>query len=441
LGRLREAARSRAEGQVELLLIARESGCTRYARSRIHQNVHEESVTVYVRVLEAGRIGVVRTGSLDPEEIRAAIARAEEARVHAGEEPGFEAFPGPSAYVDVPSWFEATEACGPGERARQLGSIFREGEERGVEFAGAFTTGTEEVAVVNTNGVEAYQRSTRFDVAFTALTDGASGYDGRCGADIGTVDLPGVARQAMGKALAGGAPVSLDPGRYTVILEPKALAELLEWTAYIAFGAKSYQDETSFMHGRIGERIVGENISIYDDGLEPGGLPRAFDNEGVPKRRTEIIRKGEAVGVVYDTLRGGREGRASTGHAVLPDAEDGPLPQHVFLEAGDRPKAELIASTGRGVYVTRFHYVNGLLEPECAMMTGMTRDGTFLVEDGRLTRRVEEMRFTDSVLRMLSEVTAISSEREAVPAWWSDEGVYVLPAVRVDGFHFTGKTG
>jgi predicted Zn-dependent protease len=254
-------------------------------------------------------------------------------------------------------------------------------------------------------------------------------------------EISSLAKRAMDKAQEGDRPISLDPGNYTVILEPKALAELLEWTSYIAFGAKSYQDGTSFMAGKIGKKIAGENITIYDNGLEPNGLPVAFDYEGMPKTRRDIIREGRAVGVVYDSLYAARDNTSSTGNATLPDSDDGPVPLNVFVEAGDMPVEELIASTPRGILVTRFHYVNGLLEPEVALMTGMTRDGTFLVEDGVLKNRVEEMRFTDSVLRMLNHVTGISRERESIKSWWSDEGVYTVPYVRIDDVSFTGKTG
>jgi predicted Zn-dependent protease len=440
LGLLNESIRSRPEEQIELLLIARESGCSRYANSVIHQNVHEDGTTLYVRVLDAGKLGIVKLSSLDGEDIRRGIDRARAAGRLGSAETGFDMFPSSQSYREVSAFFEATVACDHRKRAEWLGMIFEEGNERGVEFAGAFTTGKEEVAVVNSNGLEAYQLSSVYEVTFTALTGRTSGFSGRFGTDIDSIDPRSLARDSMDKALGGGDAVSLEPGRYTVILEPKALAELLEWTSYIAFGAKSFQDETSFMAGRIGEQILGEDVTIYDDGLDPAGFPHAFDYEGVPKSRTDIIRRGRAVGVMYDSLYGRREGKDTTGNAVVPDAEDGPLPMNLFVEGGDQSRPEIIASTDRAVYITRFHYVNGLLEPERAVMTGMTRDGTFLVEEGKITRRVEDMRFTDSVLRMLNNVSAISNDREAIKSWWSDEGVHVVPAIRVEGFQFTGKT-
>ena len=441
LGLLNDAAGSCGGDQLELLMVARETGCTRYANSVVHQNTHEDIVSVYVRVLEDGCVGLAKITSMDSSRLAEGIRKAREAGRRSGAENTFKTLPGPASYAEVAAFSAETDAFDHRSRTKCLKEIFSRVKSKGIEMAGAFSTGTEEIGIVNTSGVAAYQMSSFFDVSFTALTEDRSGFSGSVGVDIGEVDVGNVAACAVEKALAGDKTVELPPGKYTVILEPKALTELLEWTSYIAFGAKSYQDETSFMRGKTGRQIVGDNITIYDDGLDPAGLPRAFDYEGVPKGKMDIIKEGRAAGVVYDTLYGSREGKSSTGHAVLPFSDDGPIPHNLFVEGGDLSRSEIVSSTERGLLVTRFHYVNGLLEPETAAMTGMTRDGFFLVEDGEVTDRVEDMRFTDSFLRILSNVSAISRERETVKSWWSDEGAYTVPFVRVEGMCFTGKTG
>ncbi len=441
LNRLRSAISGRNGDQVEILSIAREAGCTRYANSTIHQNVHENRLTTYVRVVGEEKIGLAKVPSIEEDDLSMGIRRARAAAANATREEGFPGFPGPASYSEIESYSSETAGFDHRRRASLLKGLFSDARSRGVEMAGALTTGETETAVVNTNGVEGYQCSTFFDVTFTALAGDVSGYSGKVGVEAAETEISWLAKRAMDKALAGGRPISLEPGKYTVILEPKALAELLEWSSYIAFGAKSYRDGISFMAGKIGKKIVGDDITIYDDGLEPNGLPVAFDYEGTPKTRRDIIREGRAVGVVYDSLYASRENTTSTGNATLPDSDEGPVPLNVFMEAGDLPKEELIASTPSGILITRFHYVNGLLEPEIALMTGMTRDGTFLIEDGVLKSRIEEMRFTDSVLRMLSRVTGMSRERESIKSWWSDEGVYTVPYVRIEEVSFTGKTG
>ena len=441
LKHLKAAVKRSNLDQVELLMVARESGCTRFANSLIHQNVFEERVTVFIRTLDHGGVGLTKVPSLEEDMLSEGIRKASETGRRLTPEKGFETFPAPQPYKDVAAFSEETAKFRHLERADRLKDIFAEAATARLRMAGAFTTGAEEVALVNSNGIEAYHRSTSFEVAFTALSERASGFACRVGTHIRDLNPQVLAQEAMGKALAGSEPVVLPPGKYTVILDPKALAELLEWTSYIAFGARRYQEGTSFIAGKIGEQIVGEQITLYDDALEPGGFPRPFDYEGVPKHRFDLIRGGKAAGVVYDTRYGSREGKNSTGHATLPSSEEGPLPLNLYMEPGDRSRDEILSSTERAILITRFHYVNGLLEPEVALMTGMTRDGTFLVEGGVITHRVEDLRFTDSVLRILNHVTAISRERESIKSWWSEEGVYTIPAVRVEGMTFTGKTG
>ncbi len=441
LSSLKSAISSRNGDQVEILSIAREAGCTRYANSTIHQNVHENRLTTYLRVVGDEKIGLARVPSIGADDLSVGLHRARTAAANASREEGFPGLPGPGSYAEIESYSTETTRFDHRRRANLLKGLFSDARSRGIEMAGALTVGETETAIINSNGVEGYQHSTFFDVTFTALAGEGAGYAGTVGVEATEAEISSLAKRAMDKAQEGDRTISLDPGKYTVILEPKALAELLEWTSYIAFGAKSYQDGTSFMAGKIGKKIAGENITIYDDGLESNGLPVAFDYEGIPKTRRDIVREGRAVGVVYDSLYAARDNTSSTGNATLPDSDDGPVPLNVFVEAGDMPVEELIASTPRGILVTRFHYVNGLLEPEVALMTGMTRDGTFLIEDGVLKNRVEEMRFTDSVLRMLNHVTGISRERESIKSWWSDEGVYTVPYVRIDDVSFTGKTG
>jgi predicted Zn-dependent protease len=438
---LKEAVTASGCDQVEMLLVARDSGCTRFANSVVHQNVHEEKISVYIRVLEEGKVGLTRVPSLERDLLRRGLEKARDAGRMAAAEKDFVSFPEPQTYTKVQAYSSETAEFDHNRRVECLKGVFAEAAERDLQMAGAFTTGVEEIAIVNCNGVEAYQLSSYYDSGFTALADKSSGFSGGIGTDIGVLDPCTLARGAIDKALVGGDAVELEPGKYTVILEPKALAELLEWTAYIAFGAKAYQDGISFMKDKIGEKIVGENITIYDDSLEPVGLPRMFDYEGVAKRRNEIFKDGKAVGVAYDTIHGLREGKESTGNATIPYSDDGPVPLNLSMAGGDNTLDEIIASSEKAVLITRFHYVNGLLNPEIALMTGMTRDGTFLVEDGAVTRRVEDMRFTDSVLRILNNVTAISRERQSIKAWWSDEGAFTIPVIRVEDLVFTGKTG
>lgn len=186
------------------------------------------------------------------------------------------------------------------------------------------------------------------------------------------------------------------------------------------------------MNGKFGEKVMGENVTIWDDGLDPAGLPRSFDAEGLPKQRVDMIVNGVAKAVVYDSYTAKKEGKESTGHAVSPIIAYGPMPGNMFMQPGDSSVEEMIASTKRGILVTRFHYTN-LIHPILVLITGMTRDGTFLIEDGKITKPLKNLRFTDGVIERLSNVELISKETKR-------EAYAVVPALKVKGFRFTGAT-
>ena len=177
---------------------------------------------------------------------------------------------------------------------------------------------------------------------------------------------------------------------------------------------------------------MGEKVTIWDDGLDPAGLLRPFDAEGVPKQRVDMIVNGVAKAAVYDSYTAKKEGKESTGHAISPITAYGPMPTNMFMQPGDSSVEEMIASTKRGILVTRFHYAN-IIHPILVLITGMTRDGTFLIEDGKVTRPLKNLRFTDGVIERLSNVELISKETKRQP-------MAVVPAIKVRGFRFTGVT-
>ena len=241
-------------------------------------------------------------------------------------------------------------------------------------------------------------------------------------------------------------PVSLDAGSYDVVMEPEAVTELLEWLAAIAFAAPEVEQGTSPMAGRLGERITGESVDIVEDPLcdDPAlGFGAPFDREGTWRSRIPLIERGVAKAVLYDRTYAARMGAASTGSAQLPSlgSAGGVGPTSLMLGAGTAAGVDdLVAGVQRGLYVCRLHYVNGLLDPRRAVMTGLTRDGVFLVEKGKITRPVGNLRFTDSLLEGLARCDGMTRERKAVPTWWSDAGAYVSPAVRIRGWRFNGRS-
>jgi predicted Zn-dependent protease len=257
--------------------------------------------------------------------------------------------------------------------------------------------------------------------------------------DVAALDPEAVGRVAVNKALRSRNPTELEPGVYAVILEEEAVGDMLFTLGFLGFGALALQEGRSFMSSRLGQKITGDNITIWDDGLDNRGLVLPFDFEGVPKQRVTLIENGIAKGVVYDSLTAGREvGKISTGHSLPAPNTMGPIPVNLFMAPGNATKEEILASTERGIWVSRFHYTNPV-HPVQTILTGMTRDGTFLIENGEITRPLKNLRFTQSILDAFSEVDMLGKNLKTIKMEWGSFGCCV-PAAKIHNFQFTGTT-
>ncbi len=245
-----------------------------------------------------------------------------------------------------------------------------------------------------------------------------------------------LADTAIEKALLSQNPVSIKPGRYRVILEEEAVAQLISFLAFIGFGALAFQEQRSFMYGKIGQEIVAKTITIWDDALDNRTIGFPFDFEGVPKQKIVLVEKGTAKNVVYDSHTAQRENKESTGHALPAPNPYGPIPTNLFLSGGNSSVEEMISSTKKGVLVTRFHYTN-VEDPIKTVLTGMTRDGTFLVENGKIVTGVKNLRITQSILEALNNVELISEKTRLVDTGF---GACNVPALKIKDFRFTGVT-
>jgi predicted Zn-dependent protease len=212
------------------------------------------------------------------------------------------------------------------------------------------------------------------------------------------------------------------------------VVDITDMLGYLGFSALAVQEGRSFVEP--GRKIGSELLSIVDDGSDANGLPMSFDYEGVPKQRVPLVEAGVCRDVVYDSQTAARDGRASTGHGLPAPNPWGPFPLNAVMAAGTTPRDELTGGLDRGLLVTRFHYTN-VVHPKLAMITGMTRDGTFLVEGGKLVGPVRNLRFTQSYLDAIAGVSAVSSSRKAIKGFL---GAAVVPALRIDAWTFTGVT-
>ncbi len=420
--------------ETEVVLIGTDSSLTRFANSAIHQNVVERNAEVRVRAVVGTRVGVATTNDLSERSLERVARRAIQSAYRQPDNPGFPGLPEPSFAAQVDGFRADTAECTPERRAEMVRVLCNLAREKTLMASGALTTESAVLGVANSRGVFAHQPTSRANILTVMMDDEGSGYAERSDRSIDAIDAEGAAREAIGNAERGRGAISLEPGNYPVVLGEYAVAELLTYLAYIGFGALAYQEGTSFLRGKLGTPIVDERISIWDDGRDERGLPTGFDFEGVPKQRVDLVVQGVAIGVVYDSATAARDGRASTGHALPAPNPSGPLPTHLQMGAGETPKAELGRDIQRGLWISRFHYVN-VVKSESAVLTGLTRDGTFLIENGEIGRPVKNLRFTQAVLDAWVGLGALGSERALVESWG---GAVLVPAMRLEAFSFTG---
>jgi PmbA protein len=438
-------ARSTAD-QTEVVIRTGDQYLTRFANSTIHQNVAETDTEVRIRVVLRGpasaggaRIGVATTNDLDDEALARTLENALAIARLQPENPDFKTLPGPQPIPQVSVFSEATADCSPEKRAKGAGVICLQARDAGMLASGALTTTVVEIAVANSLGTFAYFPTTYADINTVVMSDTSAGYAAALVMDVDGLDFEAIGREAVEKCLHSQNPRPLDPGEYTVILEPYAVQDFVQMMSYTGFGALAMQEGRGFMVGKIGQQIVDTRISIWDDGLDPAGLPMPFDVEGVPKQRVDFIDKGVARGVVYDSYRAGKEeGKASTGHATPAPSRFGPFPQNAFFAPGQATLEDMIASTERGLYVTRFHYTRPV-EPTRVVITGMTRDGTFLIENGEIAYPLKNLRFTQSYLEALNHLEMIGKEPHLLSSMWGLARQSV-PALKLGKFRFTGAT-
>lgn len=433
----RRAVEVAGADEAEALVIAGDSALTRFAGNRIHQNVLEEDARVSVRAVLGKRIGVASTNRLDDDSLAEVALAATRAAEHAPEDADFPGLPTPEA-VDTPDRSSDSLAALDAEaRAGAAAAVIEQSSARGLTAAGKISAADSVVAVANSHGVDV-----SMPVSLVRATVLSMGRDGGSGwASFTAASAAGLAPAALGDAAADLAersadPADLDPGEYVVVLAPEAVAEMLAMLAYTGFSAKAVDEGSSFMTGHAGERLFSESITIVDDALDPDAVGLTFDYEGMPKRRTSLVEEGVVIGPVTDSYWAARSESPNTGHALPAPNSFGPIPLDMQIAQGTGSVDDMVAAVERGIYVTRFHYVN-VEDPVQAVLTGMTRDGTFLIESGRLTRPLKNLRFTQSAVDALDRVSAVGGRRERVGEMM---GSSLVPALTIDGFGITGQT-
>jgi predicted Zn-dependent protease len=438
--RLAEEVLRRAEaagaGETEVLVSAGDSALTRFANSEIHQNVASSEVFVNLRFVKGRRVGVASSGRVDAEGIRALVERAAAITANVEELEDWSGLPeaGPAA-PNPAAWSNGTAAATPELRAEGVRAVIAAADEAGVTAYGSFSTDAEATAVATSKGIRAAERRTSSQLLTVTMgPDNGTGYAEQVAVDATLIDAPGIGREAAERARASRDPVDLAPGDYPVVLAQYAVVDLVDMLGYLGFSALAVAEDRSFWEA--GRRVASPLVSITDDAFDPTGLPAGFDAEGVPKQRLSLLDRGVCRDLAFDAQTASRAGRTSTGHGLPAPNTYGPFPTNMVMAAGEASMDELVGGLDRGLLVTRFHYTNPVHSKK-VIITGMTRDGTFLVEGGRVVGPVRNLRFTMSYLDALANVEAVSAERRCIRGFM---GASVVPAIRLSSFSFTGAT-
>ncbi|HEX2235212.1 MAG TPA: metallopeptidase TldD-related protein [Actinomycetota bacterium] len=424
---------------IEVVAMGSRTALTRFARSGIIQNTVREEVRAYVRAIVGDRIATAATTQLDAEHMRRAADSALEAA--RASRPDAE-WPGLARPEDVGRpeplgrWDDDTAAATPAQRADAVRAILAATE--GTEAAGIYETSAHAYAVMSSAGVDCHDMFTRCITTCLTDTGESTGWGEASSHRAADVDHAAAARRSIAKANAGPARADAAAAGYEVVLEPAAVATLLEYLSYAGLGAKQVIDGESFLSSRSGETVAAPEVTLADDVTHPCSVGIAFDFEGVPRRRVPVIERGRALGPVTDLRTARKLGTESTGHNSG-SAEFGPYASNLVLGEGDRALDELVGGVDDGLLITRFHYVNILDRPQ-TLLTGMTRDGTFRIRGGEVAEPMHNLRFTQSVLDALSGTRGIGRDLVAVAPEYGSFGSTAAPALHVGEFRFTSTT-
>lgn len=418
--------------QTQVQLITGESMLTRYAENHIHQNVSESNSRLLIRVAFGKKLGSATTNDLSDEGIRRAVESACTIAQLSKENPRFSnfAYPSDQPYPEVISYSEETASLTSMERAEKVKIITDKARAAGFKAAGSLSTQVGELAIGNSHGIRAYNPSTRASISAMVMSETSAGQASDTAMNVNDVDFVGVAEKAFNKCRDSQDPVSIEAGDYEVILEPQAAGMLLSFLVRAVFNPMLMLEGRSLLKDRMGTQLLSDKLTIWDDATDPRGLPTPFDFEGIPKQKVVLIENGVAKNLVYDTFTANLSDTKSTGHAT-PFGMGG-APMHMFVQPGDASIDDMIKSTKKGLLITRFHYAN-MIHPMRVVVTGMTRDGTFLVEDGEIKAPVKNLRFTQGILEALNDIEMVGQE-----VFRAGQGS--VPALKIGKFTFTGVT-
>jgi PmbA protein len=408
---------------------------TRFANNMIHQNVAEQTLSISVRTVVDGRTARVTTNKTDEESLRRAASTAMSLARNEPKNPDLLPMLSQQKYQKVARFFAATAESTPQDRARAVKRVCQMADKAKQTAAGIFSSGSMQNVFANSRGLFAQHQQTRSEFSVTILEEHSSGWAKFNSPDIRNIDPDELAARASRKAADSRNPREIPAGHYTTILQPPAVLDLLGFLFY-DFAGTAVLDKRSCFTGRMGTKLFGENILLWDDVYHPLQTGEPFDGEGVPKQRVLLVDRGVPKNLVYSRATAKKMKAKPTGHGFSLPNDYGEAPMNLVFAGGDKSMDEMVRSTEQGILVTRLWYIREV-DPYEKILTGMTRDGTFLVENGRVAGGIRNFRFNQSILEMLSKVEMLGP---AVRAAGEESFEMVVPAMKVRDFHFSEVT-
>jgi PmbA protein len=408
---------------------------TRFANNAIHQNVSEHTLGISVRAVVDGRTARATTNKTDEESLRRVVAAAMSLARNQPENPDLLPMLGPQKYQKVSHYFASTVSATPQDRARAVTRVCKMAEEGKQTAAGIFTTGHVRNVLANSKGLTARHDHTRAEFSVTILEENSSGWAKSNSPEILAIDPDALFESASEKAAGSRKPRELEPGRYTAILEPAAVLDFVG-SIFYDFAGTAILDKRSCLNERMGRKIFGENVTLWDDVYHPLQVGPPWDGEGLPRQKVLLVDRGVPKNLVYARATAKKMKAKPTGHGFTLPNEYGEAPMNLVFAGGDKSVDDMIRSTDRGILVTRFWYIREV-DPYEKVLTGMTRDGTFLVENGRVAGGIRNFRFNQSIIEALAKVEMLGP---SVRATGEESFEMVVPPMKIRDFHFSEVT-
>lgn len=429
------AAKMGGATHAEVVLSHGTEDLTRFANNMIHQSVSLTDSLVHVRLIFGKKIGVARTNRLDARGVAEAVKQAKALALLQKEDPYFVGLPMKATYQSTHGSYKKEAHIGALGRAKSIAIIVAHAKKATLSASGAFVESESVSAVANSNGVWAFQQGKSASLSTILMGVKGSGFASHSAKGGKAINTSAVAKQAVYKATHGKL-IDLAPGDYEVILEPPAVAELMDFFSWLGPNARVYHEDVSFYQGNIGKEVFHPRLTIFDDPLHMAGYPTGFDWEGFPKKKNTLVAKGVLKGVAYDSYHAAKYKAQNTGHALLAPNTFGPIPTHLVIEPGNLTLEAAIKQVKKGLLVTRFWYTR-VIQHKQLMLTGMTRDGTFYIENGTIVGRVRNLRYTESVVVAFKDVRGVGKHLELVG---SEGSPSLVPLLHLGKFRFTGVT-